>query len=77
MTDIEITAKHNILCQPGRRVKMLTYGGKENNVILTKWTRWTVVKSYKDYVLMRSEKGYLECFSHFDIEQMIRKGEIK
>jgi hypothetical protein len=77
MTAFEITAKHNIICQPGRRVKILSYGGKENNVPYTKWVRWTVVKSYRDYVLMRSEKGYRECFSHFDIEQMIRKGEIK
>ena len=77
MTELEIDATVNTICRPGRVVKILSYGGKENNVPYTKWVRWTVVKSYRDYVLMRSEKGYRECFSHFDIEQMIRKGEIK
>lgn len=78
MTGFEITAKHNILCQPGRKVKILIVKAKaDTHGIYTEWKRLTVIKSYKHHVLMEHEKGYRESFTHSDIEQMIRKGKIK
>lgn len=78
MTGFEITAKHNILCQPGRKIKMLVVKAKaDTHGTCTEWKRLIVIKPYEHHVLMEHEKGYRESFTHFDVEQMIRKGEIK
>lgn len=78
MTEFEITAKHNILCQPGRKIKMLVVRAKaDTHGTSAEWERLTIVKPYKHHVLMEHEEGYNESFTRFDIEQMIRKGEIK
>lgn len=75
--DFMITAKRNMLIRPGRRVKILTRVGIENRKPVSEWKSWTVVREYANHVLMRSEKGYRECFTYTDIEQMIARGEMK
>lgn len=77
MTEFEIDAIFNTICRPGRVVKILTKGGKEENVPVRYWRRWTIVKAYEHHVLMQSEQGYHESFSNTDIREMIRKGEIR
>lgn len=77
MTEFEIDAIFNTTC-PGRQmVKILTKNGKEENVPVRVWKRWTIIKVYEHHVLMQSEKGYHESFSNTDIREMIRKGDIR
>lgn len=56
---------------------ILTKSGKEENIPIRVWKRWTIIKVYEHHVLMQSEKGYKESFSNTDIREMIRKGEIR
>jgi hypothetical protein len=77
MTEFEIDATFNTICRPGRVVKILTRCGKEENVPVRVWKRWTIIKTYEHHVLMQSEQGYHESFSNIDIREMIRKGEIR
>lgn len=77
MTEFEIDATFNTICRPGRVVKILTKGTKEDNIPVRYWRRWTIVKAYEHHVLMQSEQGYHESFSNIDIREMIRKGEIR
>lgn len=77
MTEFEIDAAFNTT-RPGRQmVRILTKNGKEENVPIRVWKRWTIIKVYEHHVLMQSEKGYHESFSNTDIREMIRKGEIR
>ncbi len=77
MTEFEIDATFNTICRPGRVVRILTKGGKEENVPIRVWKRWTIINVYEHHVLMKSEQGYHESFSNTDIREMIRKGEIR
>ena len=77
MNGFEITARHNILCQLGRRIKIKTQAQKIDTHNTAKWEKYTVIKSYEHFVLMRHEKGYRESFTHFEIEQLIRRNELK
>lgn len=77
MTEFEIDAAFNTICRPGRVVRILTKGGKEENVPVRVWKRWTIIKVYKHHVLMQSEYGYRESFTRIDIVEMIRRGEIR
>ena len=77
MTEFEIDAIINTISRPGRVVKILTKNGKEENIPVRGWKRWTIVEAYEHHVLMQSEMGYHESFSNTDIREMIRKGEIR
>lgn len=77
MTNFEIEITYNMICRPGQVVKILTKSGKEENVPIRVWKRWTIIKVYEHHVLMQSEQGYHESFSNIDIREMIRKGEIR
>ena len=77
MTDFKLEATFNTICRPGRVGKILTKNGKEENVPVRVWKRWTIIKVYEHHVLMQSGKGYKESFSNTDIREMIRKGEIR
>lgn len=44
MTDFEIDAVYNTICRPGRVVKILTKGGKEENVPIRVWKCWAIIK---------------------------------
>lgn len=77
MTEFEIDAIFNTICRPGQVVKILTKSGKEENIPIRVWKRWTIIKVYEHHVLMQSEKDYHESFSNTDIREMIRKGEIR
>ena len=77
MTDFEIDAVYNTICRPGRVVKILTKGGKEENVPIRVWKCWAIIKVYEHHVLMQSEQGYHESFSNTDIREMIWKGDIR
>lgn len=77
MTDFKLEATFNTICRPGRVVKILTKNGKEENVPVRVWKRWTIIKVYEHHVLMQSGKGYKESFSNTDIREMIRKEEIR
>ena len=77
MTDFEIDAVYNTICRPGRVVKILTKGGKEENVPIRVWKCWAIIKVYEHHVLMPREQGYHESFSNTDIREMIRKGDIR
>lgn len=77
MTDFEIDAVYNTICRPGRVVKILTKGGKEENVPIRVCKCWAIIKVYEHHVLMQSEQGYHESFSNTDIREMIRKGDIR
>lgn len=56
MTEFEIDATFNTICRPGRVVKILTKGGKEENVPIKVWKHWTIVEVYEHHVLMKSEQ---------------------
>lgn len=77
MTEFEIDAIFNTICRPGRVVRILTKNGKEENVPIRVWKRWTIIKAYEHHVLMQSEQGYHESFSSINIREMIRKGDIR
>ena len=77
MTEFEIDAIFNTICRPGQVVKILTKSGKEENIPVRVWKRWTIIKAYEHHVLMQSEKDYHESFSNIDIRELIRKGEIR
>lgn len=77
MTGFEIDAIFNTICRPGRVVKILTKNGKEENVPVRVWKRWTIIKVYEHHVLMQSEQGYHENFGKWDIRNMIRNGGIR
>lgn len=77
MTEFEIDAIFNTICRPGRVVRILTKSGKEENIPVGVWKRWTIIKAYEHHVLMQSEKGYHESFSNIDIRELIRKGDIR
>ena len=77
MTEFEIDATFNTICRPGRVVKILTKGGKEENVPIKVWKHWTIVEVYEHHVLMKSEQGYHESFSNTDIRELIREGDIR
>lgn len=77
MTDFKLEATFNTICRPGRVVKILTKNGKEENIPVRVWKRWTIVEAYEHHVLMQSEMGCHESFSNTDIREMIRKGEIR
>ncbi len=47
MTEFEIDAIFNTICRPGRVVKILTKNGKEENVPVRVWKRWTIIKVYE------------------------------
>lgn len=76
-TEFEIEATFNVICKPGRIVRMFTNAGKEDNRILKEWKCWTIIDTYEHHVLMRSAQGYHESFSNTDIRELIRKGEIR
>lgn len=67
MTEFEIDAIFNTICRPGRVVKILTKSGKEENIPVRVWKRWTIVEAYEHH----------ESFSNTDIREMIKKGEIR
>lgn len=46
MTEFEIDAAFNTICRPGRVVRILTKNGKEENVPIRVWKRWTIVKEF-------------------------------
>lgn len=75
--EFEIDATFNTICRPGRVVKILTKGGKEENVPIKVWKHWTIVEVYEHHVLMKSEQGYHESFSNTDIRELIREGDIR
>lgn len=77
MTEFEIEVTFNVICKPGRIVKMLTNAGKEDNRILKEWKCWTIIDTYEHHVLMQSKKDYHESFSNINIREMIRKGDIR
>ena len=56
MTEFEIDAIFNTICRPGQVVKILTKSGKEENIPIRVWKRWTIIKVYEHHVLMQSEK---------------------
>lgn len=57
MTDFKLEATFNTICRPGRVVKILTKNGKEENIPVRVWKRWTIVEAYEHHVLMQSENG--------------------
>lgn len=77
MTEFEIDAAFNTICRPGQVVRILTKGGKEENVPIKVWKHWTIVEVYEHHVLMKSEQGYHESFSNTDIRELIREGDIR
>ena len=54
MTEFEIDAIFNTICRPGQVVKILTKSGKEENIPIRVWKRWTIIKVYEHHVLMQS-----------------------
>lgn len=48
MTEFEIDAAFNTICRPGRVVRILTKGGKEENVPVRVWKRWTIITPCTD-----------------------------
>ena len=70
MTNFDIEITYNMICRPGQVVKILTKAGKEENIPVKSWKKWTIVE-------MKSEYGYRESFTRTDIVEMIRRGEIR
>lgn len=77
MTNIEIEITYNMICRPGQVVKILTKAGKEENIPVKSWKKWTIVEVYDHHIVMKSEYGYRESFTRIDIVEMIRRGEIR
>lgn len=76
MTEFEVEATCNMICKPGRKVRIEVQVGKEGNKTYTVKT-YTVVKRYEHHVLMRCRNGYNESFSNIAIQEMVQKGAIK
>lgn len=66
-----------MIWRKGMKIKMKTDSFNEEGNRTKKWGIWEIVGEYKHTVTFRSSAGYNESFTKWELENMIRKGDIK